>query len=74
MTELKPLIATTKEFNTILYFYCPESDELFFLKNYNKHMKLRLFGTFRNIHLRRDDLVFKGFRKNFKDVDFQTLN
>ena len=37
-------------------------------------MKLRLFGTFRNINLSRDDLVFKGFLKNFKDVDFQTLN
>jgi hypothetical protein len=74
MTELKPIIMTTKEFNTILYFYYPESDELFFLKNYNKHLNLRLFGTFRNINLRRDDLVFKGFLKDFKDVDVQILN
>jgi len=74
MAELKPLIVTTKDFSTKLYFYYPETDELFILKNYNKHLNLRLFGTFRNIHLCRDDLVFQGFLKDFKDVDIQILN
>ena len=45
MAELKPLIVTTKDFSTKLYFYYPETDELFILKNYNKHLNLRLFGT-----------------------------
>tara|TARA_B100000686_G_scaffold348278_1_gene438912 strand:+ start:3011 stop:3235 length:225 start_codon:yes stop_codon:yes gene_type:complete len=74
MAELKPLIVTTKDFSTKLYFYYPETDELFILKNYNKHLNLRLFGTFRNIHLWSDDLVFQGFLKDFKDVDIQILN
>ena len=74
MAELKPLIVTTKDFSTKLYFYYPDTDELFFLKNYNKHLNLRLFGTFRNIRLHRDDLVFKGFLEDFKEVDVQILN
>ena len=74
MTELKPLIMTAKDFSTKLYFYYPETDKLFMLKNNNKHLNLRLFGTFRNIHLRRDDLVFLGFLKDFKEVDIQILN
>ena len=65
---------TTKDFSTKLYFYYPDTDELFFLKNYNKHLNLRLFGTFRNIHLCRDDLVFKGFLEDFREVDVQILN
>ena len=42
---------TTKNRSTPLYFYYPETDELFFLKNYNTHLNLRLFGTFRNINI-----------------------
>jgi hypothetical protein len=74
MTELKPLIMTTKNRSTPLYFYYPETDELFFLKNYNTHLNLRLFGTFRNINIYHNDLVFQGFLKDFKNVDIRFLN
>ena len=74
MTELKPLITTTKDFRKKLYFYYPETDELFILKNYNKHINLSLFGTLKNITLFRDNLVFQGVLKDLKDVDVQVLN
>ena len=38
MTELKPLIMTTKDFSTKLYFYYPDTEELFMLKNNNNTM------------------------------------
>ena len=58
-TELYPVKITTQS-STNLYFHNKKDDNLYVLKNAFKQSKLRMFGTFRILHLDESELIQKG--------------
>ncbi|MBM10158.1 MAG: hypothetical protein CMF69_11395 [Magnetovibrio sp.] len=63
--ELVPIIDYPTG-NKVLYFHWPKTGELFRLKNGWLHNKLKMFGTFRNIHIERKDLILVGNMSDLK--------
>ena len=57
--ELIPLI-TNCDGNKRLFFHRPKTDELYILKNIGYHNRLKMFGSFRNIHVEENDLLLQG--------------
>ena len=55
--ELLPLVLS-KDGSEKLMFYREKTDQLFLLKDAVLHNRLQMFGTFREIHLSEDDIVF----------------
>ena len=43
-----------------LFFHWTKTDELFILKDIWQHNRLTMFGTFRYLHITRDDLKLVG--------------
>jgi len=66
ITELHPLRITFKGGGTKMYFHDQSTDNLYFLRL--GHARLSLFGTFRNIRLTTQDLLFKGTLAELADV------
>ncbi len=57
--ELMPLI-TYHDGIKRLFFHRPKTDELYILKNIGYHNRLKMFGSFRNIHVEEKDLLPQG--------------
>ena len=64
-TELYPVKITTQS-STNLYFHNKKDDNLYVLKNAFKQSKLRMFGTFRILHVEEKDLICKGTLNELK--------
>jgi len=57
--ELVPLI-TYYEGIKRLFFHYPKTDALYILKNISYHNRLTMFGSFRNIYVDEDSLIYQG--------------
>jgi hypothetical protein len=66
-TELIPVRLITSS-GANFYFHDKESDNLYILKDSFVHKKLSMFGTFRNLYLEENDLIFANTLSNVKDV------
>ena len=65
--ELKPLNIVTTKGNDI-YFHNRINADLYQLKNPFLQAKLRMFGTFRKIHITGEDLIWRGKLKDMKNI------
>ena len=57
--ELQPLKITNR-FATNIFFHNKIDDKLYIFKCAFKQSKLRMFGTFRTLHVEEKDLICKG--------------
>lgn len=53
-----------------LFFHTPHNDKIYQLKDKGRQQRFQISGNFRTLYLDEDELIEKGYLKQFRSKDF----